>query len=84
MMQKMHEDGEEGRAVAGFAEQTDEVLRFCVDYVVTASANSMATVERIDEMVAHMGRADELLADVKVIADQTNLLALNAAIEAAL
>ncbi|WP_408646368.1 methyl-accepting chemotaxis protein [Thiosocius teredinicola] len=40
-------------------------------------------VERIDEMVDHMQRADGLLNDVKVIADQTNLLALNAAIEAA-
>jgi methyl-accepting chemotaxis protein len=83
MIHQMREDGDGGHAVSGFAEQTDEVLRYFVDYVVTTSANSMAMVERIDEMVAHMGRADELLGDVKVIADQTNLLALNAAIEAA-
>ena len=66
-----------------FAEQTDEVLTYFVQYVVNTSSNSMAMVERIDEMVTQMSRADELLGDVKVIADQTNLLALNAAIEAA-
>lgn len=66
-----------------FAEQTDEVLRYFVDYVVSTSSNSMAMVERIDEMVKHMDHADELLKDVTMIADQTNLLALNAAIEAA-
>ncbi len=72
-------DGNEG----GFAEETDEVLRYFVDYVVNTSAQSMGMVERIDDMVEHMGHADKLLGDVKVIADQTNLLALNAAIEAA-
>ncbi len=65
------------------AEKTDEVLGRFVDYVVDTSSNSVAIVERIDEMVNHMNHADELLGDVKVIADQTNLLALNAAIEAA-
>lgn len=83
MMQMMHEQGADDESGAGFAEQTDEVLRYFVDYVINTSANSMAMVERIDEMVEHMNRADDLLGDVKVIADQTNLLALNAAIEAA-
>jgi methyl-accepting chemotaxis protein len=83
MLRRMRDEGEDRLAVSGFAEQTDEVLRYFVDYVVTTSSNSMAMVERIDEMVSHMGRADELLGDVKIIADQTNLLALNAAIEAA-
>jgi methyl-accepting chemotaxis protein len=82
MLDQMKDDDED-LAVSGFAEQTDEVLRYFVDYVVNTSANSMAMVERIDEMVSHMDHADELLGDVKVIADQTNLLALNAAIEAA-
>jgi len=72
-------DGE-GR---NFVEQTDEVLNYFVEYVVSTSANSMGMVEYIDSMVSHMSRADALLGDVKVIADQTNLLALNAAIEAA-
>jgi methyl-accepting chemotaxis protein len=80
---RMQLDVEEGAGGAGFAEQTDQVLRYFVDYVVATSANSMEMVERIDEMVALMGHADQLLSDVKVIADQTNLLALNAAIEAA-
>lgn len=69
--------------LAQIAEKADTVLGRFVDYVVETSSNSMAMVERIDEMVDHMTHADELLGDVKVIADQTNLLALNAAIEAA-
>ncbi len=77
------EEREAGAEAKGFVEQTDEVLSYFVDYVVNTSANSMGMVEYIDGMVTHMSRADELLADVKVIADQTNLLALNAAIEAA-
>jgi methyl-accepting chemotaxis protein len=83
MITRMHGDGDNGVQVANFAEQTDEVLRYFVDYVVSTSANGMDMVERIDQMANHMGHADELLGDVKVIADQTNLLALNAAIEAA-
>lgn len=70
-------------SMESFAQETDKVLNYFVEYVVSTSSNSMAMVERIDDMVIHMQRADELLADVKVIADQTNLLALNAAIEAA-
>ena len=72
-------EGEDG----GFAEETDKVLRYFVEYVINTSAQSVEMVEHIDDMVEHMGHADELLGDVKVIADQTNLLALNAAIEAA-
>jgi methyl-accepting chemotaxis protein len=83
MISMMRDTGGEHMAMSGFAEETDEVLRYFVDYVVNTSANSMAMVERIDDMVEHMARADQLLGDVKVIADQTNLLALNAAIEAA-
>jgi methyl-accepting chemotaxis protein len=66
-----------------FAEETDEVLRFFVEYVVSTSSHSMKMVERIDEIVESVDKANSLLTDVKVIADQTNLLALNAAIEAA-
>lgn len=67
----------------GFAEETDQVLRYFVEYVVNTSAKSMGMVEHIDDIVSHMDKADSLLGDVKVISDQTNLLALNAAIEAA-
>ncbi|MDJ0738220.1 MAG: methyl-accepting chemotaxis protein [Gammaproteobacteria bacterium] len=79
----MREHGEGDPDNGGFAEETDKVLRYFVDYVVNTSAQSMGMVDHIDDMMTHMGRADSLLGDVKVIADQTNLLALNAAIEAA-
>lgn len=76
-------EGDSGEAALSFAEQTDEVLNYFVQYVVETSGHSMKMVERIDQMFEQMQRANELLEDVKVIADQTNLLALNAAIEAA-
>lgn len=79
MQEQTGSDTDEG----GFAEQTDKVLRYFVEYVVNTSAQSMGMVEHIDDVVSHMDRADSLLGDVKVISDQTNLLALNAAIEAA-
>jgi methyl-accepting chemotaxis protein len=77
------QEGEEAVTFGDFADETDTVLRHFVDYVVNTSAKGMQMVDRIDEMVAQMDRANALLGDVKVIADQTNLLALNAAIEAA-
>jgi methyl-accepting chemotaxis protein len=83
MISSMREQSGESTEGGGFAEETDKVLRYFVDYVVNTSAQSMAMVEKIDDMKDHMTRADSLLGDVKVIADQTNLLALNAAIEAA-
>jgi methyl-accepting chemotaxis protein len=83
MLAMLHDREDDVIAISGFAVETDEVLRYFVDYVVTTSANSMAMVEHIDDMSTRMARADQLLNDVKVIADQTNLLALNAAIEAA-
>jgi len=83
MVGKMRDHPEGEPQLAHVAQQTDDVLGRFIDYVVNTSSNSMAMVERIDEMVEHMNHADELLGDVKVIADQTNLLALNAAIEAA-
>ncbi len=66
-----------------FTKETDTVLKYFVDHVISVSAESMQLVERIDDLVLHMDKAEKLLADVNVIADQTNLLALNAAIEAA-
>ncbi len=85
LIERLHRQDEEGAdgGTLGFVEQTDKVLNYFVEYVVNTSSNSMAMVERIDDMVGHMTKADNLLNDVKVIADQTNLLALNAAIEAA-
>ena len=66
-----------------FTEETDNLLRYFVDHVISISSESMLMVERIDDMVVQMDQAEMLLTDVKTIADQTNLLALNAAIEAA-
>ena len=66
-----------------FTEETDNVLRYFVEHIVLISQGSMQMVERIDDMVEQMDKAEALLGDVKTIADQTNLLALNAAIEAA-
>jgi methyl-accepting chemotaxis protein len=79
------EKGEGDGAISfkSFTEETDQVLRYFVDHVVSISKDSMSMVEQIDDMVQQMNKADLLLGDVKVIADQTNLLALNAAIEAA-
>ena len=83
MIASMREQGGDDGEGGGFAEETDKVLRYFVEYVVNTSAQSMGMVEHIDDMMKHMRRADSLLGDVKQIADQTNLLALNAAIEAA-
>ncbi|MCP4289880.1 MAG: chemotaxis protein [Gammaproteobacteria bacterium] len=66
-----------------FAQETDTVLRFFVEHVVSISTDGMSMVERINDMAQHMKEAEALLNDVKGIVDQTNLLALNAAIEAA-
>ena len=83
MITSMREQGGGDSDGGGFAEETDRVLRYFVEYVVNTSAQSMGMVEHVDDMMNHMRRADSLLGDVKQIADQTNLLALNAAIEAA-
>jgi methyl-accepting chemotaxis protein len=83
VISSMREHGENHPGAGGFAEETDKVLRYFVDYVVNTSAHSMKMVEKIDDMMEQMHQADSLLGDVKIIADQTNLLALNAAIEAA-
>ncbi len=76
-------EGNKKITFADFASETDKVLRFFVEHVVTISHNTMMLVERVEDMSKEMEHADSLLTDVKVIADQTNLLALNAAIEAA-
>lgn len=86
LVENMSDEGnsEEGSiSFKAFTEETDQVLRYFVDHVVSISKDSMSMVEQIDDMVEQMNKADLLLGDVKVIADQTNLLALNAAIEAA-
>lgn len=75
--------GAAGSTFAGFAEETDKVLRFLVDLVVEVSKESMSMVHAIEDISDQINEIGKLLTDVKSIADQTNLLALNAAIEAA-
>jgi len=66
-----------------FAQETDEVLKFFIDYILQTSKQSMEMVGVINDVGGHMSQVEKLLTDVQGIADQTNLLALNAAIEAA-
>jgi methyl-accepting chemotaxis protein len=66
-----------------FAMETERVLQFMVDHVISISKESMEMANTIDDIVVEMDQVVQLLGDVKGIADQTNLLALNAAIEAA-
>jgi len=68
---------------AKFAQETDEVLKFFIDHILTVSKQSMEMVGVINDVGEHMSKVEKLLTDVQGIADQTNLLALNAAIEAA-
>ena len=73
----------EGLNFSKFAEETDKVLKFFIDYILQISRQSMEMVGVINDVGEHMSRVEKLLTDVQGIADQTNLLALNAAIEAA-
>ena len=66
-----------------FATETDKVLKFFIDYVLTVSKQSMEMVSVVNDVGLHMHKIEKLVTDVQGIADQTNLLALNAAIEAA-
>ncbi|MGA7799345.1 MAG: methyl-accepting chemotaxis protein [Gammaproteobacteria bacterium] len=77
-------DGEgESLGMQQFVDRVAGVLDYYINLVVDISKQSVATVHKIDDMVAHMDGIFALVADIKMIADQTNLLALNAAIEAA-
>ena len=66
-----------------FVDEIGDVLAYYIKLVIDISRQSVATVHKIDDMVAQMDRIFVLLGDINSIADQTNLLALNAAIEAA-
>lgn len=76
-------DGGGKFSFAEFAEETDKVLHYFVEHVISISHSTIQIVEEIEDISTQMDKADALLSDVKAIADQTNLLALNAAIEAA-
>jgi methyl-accepting chemotaxis protein len=66
-----------------FISETEELLNYFVDSVVTTSKDSMYLMHRLDDMSTKVDGVFSLLGDVRDIASQTNLLALNAAIEAA-
>ena len=66
-----------------FVDEIGDVLAYYIKLIIDISRQSVATVHKIDDMVAQMDRIFVLLGDINSIADQTNLLALNAAIEAA-
>ena len=66
-----------------FAREAGDLLEEFIAATITASTESIETVQHIDDMVQQMDGIFALLDDVKSISDQTNLLALNASIEAA-
>lgn len=70
-------------SVQQFTDETQEVLQYFIDLVVSISEQSMRTVYKIDDMVDQTSTIFRLLAELQTITRQTNLLALNAAIEAA-
>ena len=66
-----------------FMKESEELLQFFVENVVTTSKESVGLLYKLDDMWEQINVVIDMLADVKSIADQTNLLALNATIEAA-
>ncbi len=78
----LHQDDEE-EGVAAFVKETDKLLTYFVEQVLSTSKDSMYLVHRLDDMTVKVENVFALLTDVRDIASQTNLLALNAAIEAA-
>ena len=75
------EEGEQ--SIGEFIQETEELLNYFVESVVTTSKDSMYLMHRLDDMSEKVNGVFSLLGDVREIASQTNLLALNAAIEAA-
>ena len=75
------DDADEG--LATFVKETDKLLTYFVEQVLSTSKDSMYLVHRLDDMTVKVENVFALLTDVRDIASQTNLLALNAAIEAA-
>jgi len=66
-----------------FVSETEKLLTYFVDQVLSTSKDSMYLMHRLDDMTEKVDSVFALLDDVRDIASQTNLLALNAAIEAA-
>lgn len=66
-----------------FTDETGKILDMFVVNIMEVCQNSMALVDKLDDMVVQTNAVGTMLNDIKEITDQTNLLALNAAIEAA-
>ncbi|MEQ8763296.1 MAG: methyl-accepting chemotaxis protein [Planctomycetota bacterium] len=67
---------------SSFAKETDSLLTFFVDHLVSVSRQSMEMVDTIDSMAGHMDSVVSLLNDIRSIARRTTLVSLNATIEA--
>ena len=70
-------------SVRQFASETEEILQYFVEYIVSTSKGSMGLLADLDDTAERINAVVALLKDMQSIASQTNLLALNAAIEAA-
>ncbi len=77
------EASEQAPGINEFIAETQEVLNFFVETVVSTSTESMRLVYKLNEMWKETRSIVDILDDIKEISNQTNLLALNAAIEAA-
>lgn len=75
-------EDEETVTIARFARETDELLRWFIDYIVETSREAMRLVtemEKLEQLITQVGGR---MHETGRIAHQTNLLALNASIEA--
>lgn len=66
-----------------FTHEAGNILDMFVVNILEVCQNSIALVDKLDDMAAQTNAIGTMLNDIKEITDQTNLLALNAAIEAA-
>ncbi len=72
-----------GSSIENFIPSSNDILHHFISLIISSSQQSIATVEKIDEISGQMDQLDRLQGNIRSIASQTNLLALNAAIEAA-
>jgi methyl-accepting chemotaxis protein len=83
LLRELLNQGDESTNMSALINETDSLLVYFVDMVLSNSKDSMYMLHRLDDMSEKVDGVFALLDDVKDIASQTNLLALNAAIEAA-
>jgi methyl-accepting chemotaxis protein len=83
MLHNLAQGSDNDQNFEDFVVETQELLNYFIESIVTTSKDSIYLMHRLDDMVEKVDGVFSLLGDVKEIASQTNLLALNAAIEAA-